>query len=190
MNTTISNDQVSLTKKDSCVQTITTINDYNPSSLLSIDCADSLVFFRHLYHLHNNRTNIQYTMETTLSESSTKSNHIENVSTDSTELTSSSQIFTNNNSSSHIANVLNKPVKYIPSLDPARQRLSMKLSKIYEREFNKNASELKSHHAESDCLMLLAVLKRYLSDWLEWIELNHQPLSYFTTLPLTTMKKN
>ncbi|CAF5195626.1 unnamed protein product [Rotaria magnacalcarata] len=65
----------------------------------------------------------------------------------------------------------------------------MKLVKIYEREFSQATSQLKSHRAEDDCLMLLAIIKRYLPDWLEWLELNQRPLSYFSTLPLTSTKQ-
>jgi hypothetical protein len=81
------------------------------------------------------------------------------------------------------------PIKYIPSADPARQQPSMKLVKIYEREFNCQTSHLKSHRAEDDCLMLLAILKRYLPDWLEWIEENRRSLNQFQSLPLTTTTK-
>lgn len=65
----------------------------------------------------------------------------------------------------------------------------MRLVKIYEREFCEKSSQLKSHQAEDDCLMLLALIKRYLPDWLEWIELNHQTLKNFSSLPLSTTKK-
>jgi len=65
----------------------------------------------------------------------------------------------------------------------------MKLSKIYEREFSQKTSLFKAHRAEDDCLMLLAILKRYLPDWIEWIEINHQPLSHFSSLPLTIATK-
>jgi hypothetical protein len=92
-------------------------------------------------------------------------------------------------SSSHLGYV-EIPIKYIPSADPARQQPSMKLVKIYEREFNEKTSHLKSHRAEDDCLMLLAILKRYLPDWIEWIERNHQPLNYFMSLPLSATTKS
>jgi hypothetical protein len=61
----------------------------------------------------------------------------------------------------------------------------MKLVKIYEREFDR-ISNLKSHRAEDDCLMLLAILKRYLPDWIEWIDINHRILSDFSFLPTVT----
>lgn len=82
------------------------------------------------------------------------------------------------------------PIKYIPSSDPARQQPSMKLVKIYEREFPLNSACLRAHRAEDDCLMLLALLKRYLPDWLEWIETNHRLLKEFPSTPMTTMKKS
>lgn len=171
-NTTMSNDEISvdcLSTKETSIQTITTNNDYSSTSLLSIDCADSLVFFRYMYRLLNDKHVYQDSIEHNLSEFLVRSNRIEcqnNASGDSIQL----------NSSSHGET----PIKYIPSSDPMRQTPSMKLGKIYEREFNKQISHLKSHHAEDDCLMLLAILKRYLPDWLEWIEVNHQPLSNFS----------
>ena len=61
----------------------------------------------------------------------------------------------------------------------------MKLVKIYEREFNQT-SNLKSHRAEDDCLMLLAILKRYLPDWIEWMDINYRILSDFSFLPTVT----
>ncbi|CAF4703825.1 unnamed protein product [Rotaria sp. Silwood1] len=199
-NTTISNDNVSLaclTTKDSCIQTITTRDDYNQTSLLSIECADSLVFFREIHRLLNDKDLVQYLNENIpLEPFSVISNQNEcqnNVSVDSNELASSSSsaTATNHNSSSRLGYV-EIPIKYIPSQDPTRQQqqqLSMKLIKIYEREFNQKASQLKSHRAEDDCLMLLALLKRYLPDWLEWIELNHQSLSNFSSLPFTSTKQ-
>ncbi|CAF0814672.1 unnamed protein product [Rotaria sp. Silwood1] len=200
-NTTISNDNVSLaclTTKDSCIQTITTRDDYNQTSLLSIECADSLVFFRQIHRLLNDKDLVQYLNENIpLEPFSVISNQNEcqnNVSVDSNELASSSSssaTATNHNSSSRLGYV-EIPIKYIPSQDPTRQQqqqLSMKLIKIYEREFNQKASQLKSHRAEDDCLMLLALLKRYLPDWLEWIELNHQSLSNFSSLPFTSTKQ-
>jgi len=69
------------------------------------------------------------------------------------------------------------------------QKPSVKLIKIYEREFNR-ISNLKSHRAEDDCLMLLAILKRYLPDWLEWIDIHHRPLSHFSFLPTTTTTRS
>jgi hypothetical protein len=73
--------------------------------------------------------------------------------------------------------------------DSIQQLPSMNLVKIYEREFNRT-SNYKSHRAEDDCLMLLAILKRYLPDWLQWIELNHRLLSDFSFLPsIRTTKK-
>lgn len=60
---------------------------------------------------------------------------------------------------------------------------SMKLASIYEREFNQ-ASPWKSHRAEDDCLMLLALLKLYLPDWSLWMDDHQRPLSHFASLPL------
>ena len=72
--------------------------------------------------------------------------------------------------------------------DHIRQAPSVKLVKIYEREFDR-ISNLKSHRAEDDCLMLLAILKRYLPDWIEWMNMNHRILSDFSFLPTTTTTK-
>ncbi|CAF2812988.1 unnamed protein product [Rotaria sp. Silwood2] len=188
-NTTDSNDNISLaslTTKDSSIQTITTSYDYNETSLLSVACADSLVFFREMHRLLNDKDIVQYPIENISSESPVRSNQNDcqnNVSVNSNELTS-----TNNNSSARLGYV-EIPIKYVPSQDPTRQQLSMKLSKIYEREFIQKTSNLKAHRAEDDCLMLLAILKRYLPDWLEWIELNHQSLSKFFSLPFTSTKQ-
>jgi len=169
LNTIISNDDS--TTKDSCVQT--TNDYYNQTSLLSIDCADSLVFFREIHRLLNDKDIIQCPNENNQPEPLITSNQTE---------------CNNNNCSSHLGYV-EIPIKYIPSPDPARQQTSMKLVKIYEREFNEKTSSLKSHRAEDDCLMLLAILKRYLPDWIEWIEINHRPLNDFDSLPLTTTTK-
>lgn len=81
------------------------------------------------------------------------------------------------------------PPKYVPSTDPARQQVSMKLSKIYEREIGQS-SALQAHRAEDDCLMLLAVLKRYLPDWLDWIETHTQSLNDFSTMPSSSTIQN
>jgi hypothetical protein len=166
--------------KDSCVQT--TSDYYNQTSLLSINCADSLVFFRQVHRLLNDKDIVQYPIENIQKEPLIVSNENvcnNNKSSDTTE-----------SSSSHLGYV-EIPIKYIPSADPTRQQPSMKLVKIYEREFNeKKTSHLKSHRAEDDCLMLLAIIKLYLPDWLEWIEINHQPLYDFISLPLSTTKKS
>ncbi len=178
INTIISTDNT--TTKDSCVQT--TSDYYNQTSLLSIDCADSLVFFREMHRLLNDKDILQYPIESPPSEPpniSNENNYDNNKSVDTIESTSSSHL-----------GYVEIPIKYVPSQDPAREHVSMKLVKIYEREFNGKTSHLKSHQAEDDCLMLLALLKRYLPDWLEWIELNHQPLNNFISLPLTTTKKS
>ncbi|CAF3176118.1 unnamed protein product [Rotaria socialis] len=196
MNIAVANDNIStasLTTKDSFTQTSITNDDSNQTSLLSIACADSLVFFREMHRLLNDKNLVQCSVENISKECPTISNQDQchnNVSTDSIEPTSISETpnTTNNNSSSHHGYV-EIPIKYIPSQDPARQQLSMKLVKIYEREFSQATSQLKSHRAEDDCLMLLAIIKRYLPDWLEWLETNQRPLSYFSTLPLTSTKK-
>lgn len=60
---------------------------------------------------------------------------------------------------------------------------SLKLEQIYEREFKSKISTLKSHRAEDDCLMLLAILKLYLPDWFDWIDENSRLLSDFNSLP-------
>jgi hypothetical protein len=82
------------------------------------------------------------------------------------------------------AQSIDTPVQYIPSADPARQQPSMKLVNIYEREFPQSTTGRRCHRAEDDCLMLIAILKRYLADWLTWIERNHRPLSDFSSLSL------
>ena len=143
----------SLSTEDSSVQT----------SLFSIDCADSLVFFREMHRLLNDKDLVQYPEEKPPSEpvipSSTHHGYVE------------------------------IPIKYIPSADPARQQPSMKLVKIYEREFGDNALKLQAHRAEDDCLMLLAILKRYLPDWIDWVERHHRKLNDFSSLPLPATKK-
>jgi DNA polymerase III epsilon subunit-like protein len=176
-HTCIDEIHTSLPIKDSSVQT--TNDYYTQTSLFSIDCADSLVFFREMHRLLDDKDIVQYPIENIRSEPLTISNQNgcnNNESIDTTK------------SSSHLGYV-EIPIKYIPSLDPARQQPSMKLVKIYEREFNEKTSHFKSHRAEDDCLMLLAILIRYLPDWLEWIELNHCPLNHFDSLPLSTTNK-
>jgi hypothetical protein len=92
----------------------------------------------------------------------------------------------NNNTPLPSASTIHRGYVEIPiKSDLTRQLPSMKLIKIYEREFNRR-SELISHRAEDDCLMLLAILKRYLPDWLEWIDINHRPLNDFSFLPTIT----
>jgi DNA polymerase III epsilon subunit-like protein len=165
----ISND--TLSTKDSCVQTTDDLS--NQSSLLTIDCADSLVFFREIHRLLNDKDLVQYPKE--------------NIPSEPVIIPESPP---DNPTTSSRLGYVELPIKYIPSVDPARQQPSMKLIKIYEREFNFQTSHLKSHRAEDDCLMLLAIIKRYLPDWLEWIERNHRLLNQFHSFPLTTTKKN
>lgn len=134
----------------------------NETSLSSIDCADSLVFFREMHRLLNDKDLVQYPED---------KSPIQSVTNQTTPTTSN-----------HVGYV-EIPIKYIPSTDPARQQTSMKLSKIYEREFNINSSNLQAHRAEDDCLMLLALLKRYLPDWLDWIDENHRKFNDFHVYP-------
>jgi hypothetical protein len=147
-----------------------------------------------MHRLLNDKDTVQYPDESIPSESSVTSNQNgcnNNALVDPLDITSSPSTSVNNNHSFSHLGYVEIPIKYIPSLDPTRQQPSMKLSKIYEREFSQKASLFKAHRAEDDCLMLLAILKRYLPDWLEWIEINHQPLSQFSSLPLTiTTKKS
>ena len=124
---------------------------------MSIACADSLNFFREIYRLLNDKDILD-----------TNDQSGKNVSVD----LSSSSI-----STKHCGYV------EIPLKSNITQQLpSMKLIKIYEREFNRILN-FKSHRAEDDCLMLLAILKRYLPDWLEWIDVNYRPLKEFSFLP-------
>lgn len=69
----------------------------------------------------------------------------------------------------------------VSSFDSMR-KISMKLSDIYEREFDDFPAKLQNHRAEDDCLMLIAILKRYLNDWLPWLDENHRPLKHFSDL--------
>ena len=163
----------SLPTNDACVQTIDDPSS-NHSILFSIACADSLPFFREIYRLLNDKDLLQSPCDNIQSEPVTPSE-----SSNKPCLTSSS--------SSRLGYV-EIPLKYIPSSDPARQPPSMKLVKIYEREFPLNTASLRAHRAEDDCLMLLAILKRYLPDWLEWIESNHRLLKDFPSSlsPTTT----
>ena len=71
------------------------------------------------------------------------------------------------------------PMKY----STAEQIPLLKLEEIYRREFHSAVSKFQSHRAEDDCLMLLALLKLYLADWLEWTEENARPLREFNHLP-------
>lgn len=157
----------SLPMNDACVQT--TDQSSSQSALFSIACADSLVFFREMHRLLNDKDLLQSPKKDPPSEPSTPDECLAKPSSPSTRL-----------------GYVEIPVKYIPSMDPARQQPSMKLSKIYEREFPMNTAGLQSHRAEDDCLMLLAILKRYLPDWLEWIESNHRLLEEFHSPPSTT----
>jgi len=127
--------------------------------LFSIDCADSLPFFREIHRLLNDKDLVQYP-----------------------DNNSSVQPVTTTVNNNH-AGYVEIPIKYTPSTDPARQQVSMKLSKIYEREFKDNASNRQSHRAEDDCLMLVALLKLYLPDWLVWVDRNHRKLSTFHSYP-------
>jgi hypothetical protein len=179
IDATMSNDDIPVTS-------ISTNNDNSQTSLFSIDCADSLIFFREMQQSFNEKKPVQQRIDTIPSESLVISNN--NALINPLELTSSPVESTNNSNSSspNGCTNTNMRIKYIPSLDPARQQPSMKLVKIYEREFKHNTSHLKSHRAEDDCLMLLAVLKRHLPAWLQWVEMNHQPLSKFFSLSCTT----
>lgn len=158
--------------------------------LFDIDCTDSLVFFREMHRLLNDKD----ILENNPSEPVNTTNEIHNPS-ESVDTTNKTDCADNNNNinksidSTTRLGYVEIPIKYIPSIDPARQQLSMKLIKIYEREFAHKSTHLKSHRAEDDCLMLLALIKRYLPDWLEWIEINHQKLNNFMSLPLVTVKK-
>ncbi|CAF1037029.1 unnamed protein product [Adineta ricciae] len=154
-------DPSSLLTKDVSVQTISSKDDHNQMSFLSIPCADSLAFFRHLSQL----------------ETENQTNSSENSTMTSTE--SSMSVDTSDKSSS-----------YIPTPDPERNKPSLKLSKIYQRELPNGTSHLKHHQAEHDCLMLLAILKRHLSRWLQWIEVNHRPLNYFSSSLLSTIQSS
>ena len=157
---------------DACVQT--TDESSSQSSLFSIACADSLVFFREMHRILNDKDLLQPPKENIPSEPITPNECLDKPYSPSARL-----------------GYVEIPVKYNPSVDPARQQLSMKLSKIYEREYPMNLARLQSHRAEDDCLMLLAILKRYLPDWLEWIETNHRLLNDFPSSPSTaTMRKS
>lgn len=166
----IPNDALPLPNRDASVQT--TDDSSSQSSLLSINCADSLVFFREMHRLLNDKDLVQYPKENVQSEPAVPVSQNE---CPEKPCTPSSRL-----------GYVEIPIKYIPSVDPARQQVSMKLVKIYEREFPQSASHFKSHRAEDDCLMLLAILKRYLPDWLEWIETHHSSLNQFHSSPLTT----
>jgi regulator of replication initiation timing len=192
MEAIISNDNIpvsSLPTNGSSLQTTST--DIYLTSLLSIECADSLVFFREMQQSINDKNTSQHEINNIPSESLVISNQNgcnNNALTDPMELTSSPVRSTNNNNSSSLHGYGKMPSAYIPSPDPARPQPSMKLVKIYEREFHQKISHFKSHRAEDDCLMLLAILKRYLPAWLEWIAMNHKPLSNFFSLSCTTSK--
>lgn len=129
--------------------------DAPSTDLATIDCADSLIFFRQMYQIYRERrTNYR----------STPNAFVDSIST--VEQIQSGDM----------------PMRYVPSIDPMRQQPSMKLKKIYEREFQSESfGQLIAHRAEDDCLMLLAILKRYLTDWLPWIDENHQCLNQFST---------
>ena len=188
----MSNDDIpvtSISTNNSSLQTIIMNNDNSQTSLFSIDCADSLIFFREMQQSLNEKKSVQQLIDTIPSESlviSDQNGGNNNALINPLELTSSPIKSTNNSNSSSPHGCITMPIAYIPSPDPARQQPSMKLVKIYEREFKHNASHLKSHRAEDDCLMLLAILKRHLPAWLNWIEMNHQPLSKFFPLSCTT----
>ncbi|CAF0926483.1 unnamed protein product [Adineta ricciae] len=154
-------DPSSLLTKDVSVQTISSKDDHNQMSFLSISCADSLAFFRHLSQL----------------ETENQVNSPENSIMIPTE--SGMSVDTSDKSST-----------YIPTPDPERNKPSLKLSKIYQRDFPSGTSHLKHHQAEHDCLMLLAILKRHLSLWLQWIEVNHRPLNYFSSSLLSTIQSS
>lgn len=138
----------------------------DPSTWLgSIACTDSIVFFRQMYQLsQEKRIN---------PESTTNPRPLSSSLDEKTAMT--------NQSNSSPARSVDTPVKYIPSVDSARPAPSMRLGKIYEREFPYGRTQLIAHRAEDDCLMLLAILKRYVNDWLPWIEENHQCLAQFSS---------
>ncbi|CAF1344568.1 unnamed protein product, partial [Didymodactylos carnosus] len=81
---------------------------------------------------------------------------------------------------------LDEKPRYVPS--NYVKRTSFSLSEIYLREFNRH-TPYSSHRAEDDCLTLLACLKRYLPDVLEWIESNHRPLNQFI-MPMFTFSSS
>ena len=154
-------------------QTILTREDHTQASLMSMACADSIEFFRR-------SSNLAAGQETIAS--------IDDGQGDRRTACAGSNAATQPESapsSTQLADV-DKPVKYVPSLDPARQQPSMKLVNIYTREFNLDISSLTAHRAEDDCLMLLALLKRSLAEWLPWIEAHHRPLTHFSSMELKT----
>ncbi|CAF0827793.1 unnamed protein product [Rotaria sordida] len=140
----------------------TSINQID-SSLISIACVDSINFFREIYRLISD-------------ENILDKKHIDNIN-------ASSDLSLSNVVSINRRKYVDIPIKS----NLARQLPSMKLLKIYERELNR-IPILTYHRAEDDCLMLLAILKRYLPDWLQWIDNNHRLLSDFTFLPSSTTK--
>jgi hypothetical protein len=135
--------------------------DFNQTSLTSIACTDSLNFFREMRRLLNEKDTIPYPDD--------KSGLV-------------------NPLDLSVSTTHHEYVEIPLKSDSTQQLPSMKLVKIYEREFNR-PSNYKSHRAEDDCLVLLTILKRYLPDWLEWIEVNHRLLSDFSFLPTTTTTK-
>ena len=154
-------------------QTILTREDHTQTSLMSMACADSIVFFRR-------RWNLTAGQGIPVSIDQGEGDRLTGCVNSNAAATPESPP-----SSTQLADV-DKPVKYVPSSDPARQQPSMKLVNIYAREFNLDTSSLTAHRAEDDCLMLLAILKRYLDEWLPWIETHHQPLSHFSSMGMTT----
>ena len=159
--------------KDCATQTIIALEDYDRTSLTSIACADSLVFFRKQYQSLREKETTSQPNPNSLSSSSAKPSADAN--DENLKINASVCV-------SPPSEPVCMPVKYVPSTDPARQQPSMKLVKIYEREFAQSTLHLNAHRAEDDCLMLLAILKRHLAEWLEWMEHNHQPLGHFSSL--------
>lgn len=144
---------------DAATQTISSRADHNQLLLTSTACADSLAFFRHLHRSLNDEDLAPASVPLDGNAQPPPPAHPEHTET---------------------------PAPYVPSADPELNRLSLKLSVLYQRELPQGTFHLKAHQAESDCLMLLAVLKRYLPRWLDWIESNHHPLSYFSSTSLFT----
>ena len=132
-----------------------------PSSLGAHACVDSLSFFRSMYRILNEESGDQ--------RSTTKD--------DLSYQTHESSLETNS------ATIHRGYVEIPLKSNVIQPAASMKLASIYEREFNQ-ASPWKSHRAEDDCLMLLALLKLYLPDWSLWMDDHQRPLNHFASLPL------
>ena len=139
------------------------VDGTSASSLISMACVDSLSFFRDMHRLMNDADILQDPQEQTSATSTTTIEPM--VST-----TRCGYVEIPAKSTAH------RPVP------------SMKLDQIYAREFNRTP-QFPSHRAENDCLILLATLRLYLPDWLEWIENNHRPLRDFFPLPSKSSSK-